>query len=41
MPEEAAYTFNLLRRVITSIIENRHVPTKEELEKRLFGCSSG
>ena len=34
-------TFNLLRRVITSIIENRHVPTKEELEKRLFGCSSG
>lgn len=30
-------TFNLLRRVITSIIENRHVPKKDELEKRLFG----
>jgi len=39
--EDILDTFNLLRRVITSIIENRHVPTKDELEKRLFGCSSG
>lgn len=31
-------TFNLLRRVITSIIENRHVPKKDELEKKLFGA---
>ena len=34
-------TFKVLRSVITSIIENRHVPTKEELEKGLFGCASG
>jgi hypothetical protein len=31
-------TFNLLRRVISSIIEDRHVPKKDELEKKLFGC---
>lgn len=30
-------SFQLLRRVIISIIDRRHVPTKEELEANLFG----
>jgi hypothetical protein len=32
-------TFELLRRVIISIIDRRHVPSKEELEANLFGVT--
>lgn len=32
-------TFELLRRVIISIIDRRHVPSKEELEASLFGVT--
>jgi hypothetical protein len=31
-------TFNLLRRVLHAIIDNQSVPTKDELEARLFGA---
>lgn len=33
-------TFNLLRRVLITIINNRNVPSKEQLEGALFGCAS-
>jgi hypothetical protein len=38
-PETLKDTFELLRRVIISIIDRRHVPSKEELEANLFGVT--
>ena len=36
--DDVLETFNLLRRVLAAIVDLKHVPTKDELEKRLFGC---
>lgn len=38
-PAVLTETFELLRRVIISIIDRRHVPSKEELEANLFGVT--
>ena len=36
--EDVLDTFNLLSRVLSAIIEHRHVPAKDELERALFGA---
>lgn len=37
--EPLVETYALLRRALIKMIEEQHVPTREELESSLFGCS--
>ena len=37
--DDVVDSFNLLREVLSKILDNNHVPTKEELESLLFGST--